>query len=81
MGTVELLAVRRDGEWRAQWLVPVATEPATDVEAEAYVDTVPVYVDAETGRVDDRPTPAQGLSTAPRPPTEEAVVTVELPGR
>lgn len=79
-GAVELLAVRRDGTWRAQWIVPVATAPVTAAGAPVTaVDVVPVYVDAETGRVDERPAPPHGLPTVPPPVAEESVETVELP--
>ncbi|MEK8145255.1 hypothetical protein NKH18_39360 [Streptomyces sp. M10(2022)] len=50
-----LLAVRREGEWRAQWIFPVSVGS----------DVYPVYVDAETGKVDERAAPTQGLPTTP----------------
>ncbi|MEW2062669.1 VanZ family protein [Streptomyces sp. NPDC007002] len=50
-----LLAIQREGEWRAQWIIPVS----------AGSDVYPVYVDAETGKVDERASPAQGLPTTP----------------
>ncbi|MEU2489608.1 glycopeptide antibiotics resistance protein [Streptomyces avidinii] len=50
-----LLAIRREGEWRAQWVIPVSSG----------TDSYPVYVDAETGKVDERASPVQGLPTAP----------------
>lgn len=54
-GQGNLLAIRRDGEWRAQWLVPV----------NAGEDAYPIYVDAETGKVDERASPPQGLPSSP----------------
>ncbi|MEU9847284.1 VanZ family protein [Streptomyces sp. NPDC047985] len=54
-GTGNLLAIRREGEWRAQWAVTVY----------AGDDAYPVYVDAETGRVDERASPLQGLPSTP----------------
>ncbi|MFF1351551.1 VanZ family protein [Streptomyces sp. NPDC058322] len=50
-----LLAIRREGEWRAQWAIPVT----------AGNDVYPVYIDAETGKVDERASPTQGLPTTP----------------
>lgn len=50
-----LLAIRREGEWRAQWVIPVSSG----------TDSYPVYVDAETGKVDERASLVQGLPTAP----------------
>ncbi|MEU4260424.1 VanZ family protein [Streptomyces argenteolus] len=50
-----LLAIRREGDWRAQWMIPVV----------AGGDTYPVYVDAGTGKVDERASPALGLPTPP----------------
>ncbi|MEU1485614.1 VanZ family protein [Streptomyces sp. NPDC005752] len=60
-GAGELLAVRREGRWRAQWLVP------TSSGSDAYA----VYVDAETGKVDERAAPVEELPAAP--PSVEAV--------
>ncbi|MFD3657702.1 hypothetical protein [Streptomyces sp. NPDC058620] len=54
-GEGNLLAVRREGEWRAQWVIPVS----------AGDDVYPVYVDAETGEVDERASPTQGLPSTP----------------
>jgi hypothetical protein len=54
-GKGNLLAIRREGEWRAQWAVPVY----------AGDDVYPVYVDAETGEVDERASPTQGLPSTP----------------
>ncbi|MFH8520389.1 VanZ family protein [Streptomyces gelaticus] len=54
-GPGNLLAIRRAGEWRAQWAVPV----------HAGDDVYPVYVDAETGKVDERASPTQGLPSTP----------------
>ncbi|WP_371096901.1 VanZ family protein [Streptomyces sanglieri] len=54
-GPGNLLAIRREGEWRAQWAVPVY----------AGDDVYPVYVDAETGKVDERASPTQGLPSTP----------------
>ncbi|MFF8295743.1 VanZ family protein [Streptomyces globisporus] len=54
-GAGNLLAIRREGEWRAQWTIPVS----------AGADVYPVYVDAETGKVDERASPTQGLPTTP----------------
>ncbi len=56
VGRGNLLAVRRGAEWRVQWLIPV-----TVAEDEVY----PVYVDAESGRVDESATPEQGLAVEP----------------
>ncbi|MFS0692832.1 VanZ family protein [Streptomyces nitrosporeus] len=50
-----LLAIRREGEWRAQWVITVS----------AGTDSYPVYVDAETGKVDERASPIQSLPTTP----------------
>ncbi|QCW77972.1 hypothetical protein EQG64_12705 [Streptomyces sp. S6] len=54
-GPGNLLAIRREGEWRAQWVVPIS----------AGDDVYPVYVDAETGKVDERASPIQGLPSTP----------------
>ncbi|WP_079159701.1 VanZ family protein [Streptomyces griseus] len=51
----DLLAIRREGEWRAQWVIPVS----------AGTDVYHVYVDAETGQVDERASLIQGLPTTP----------------
>lgn len=56
-GPGNLLAIRREGEWRAQWAVPV----------HAGDDVYPVYIDAETGKVDERASPTQGLPSAAPP--------------
>ncbi|MFQ6849713.1 VanZ family protein [Streptomyces sp. 35M1] len=53
--TGNLLAIRREGEWRAQWVVPIS----------AGDDVYPVYIDAETGKVDERASPVQGLPSTP----------------
>ncbi|MBH1933762.1 VanZ family protein [Streptomyces sp. AV19] len=50
-GRGELLAIKRQGEWRAQWLIPYRIKDQTGR----------AYVDATTGEVDDSASPQQSL--------------------